>query len=212
MDIEAIRKSVMQQLGLTSPADAQNVEDTIIRIAQNLLTDQPWAFLDVIGYQDVTSATDEYNVPDDFLYIDEDSICYVNGKIEIRNEDYIRSLYPDLADLDDLKFLNIIGRMMKFYSVNGLSEITRVYFTYHRRGKLDDLDVDPGFVDIIRNGTISEVAKGGTPMQVQAMVTFQRDKEKKANVWMRHFRGETRIVPEERHGLINKARSDIRWD
>ena len=213
MDVNAVRDDVMNYLRLTALTDRKRVERAIVSTIDYILTYHHWSFLEGEDTISVSSTTNEYTVGrDDFLFPIPGSMGYADGKISIIAQSYLRSLYSDLSDLTVLEFAVFTGKTVKFYSVEYLSSAVDVHYSYQRTGMPDDLDVDPAFVEIVKNGTIKSVAKGGTPAQLSAQGLFQSQLRLKKSIWSRHYEGESQMLPEERHTLFQAVRRSLRED
>ena len=183
MDVNGIVRNVMNQLGMTSPVDKKRTEEATNNIINHILGDYKWRFLRVETTLPVSSATSEYDVDDDFLFPVPDSMHYPDGKIFIVDREYLASLYPDLTYLTELKYAIFGNRIITFYDVSNLDSVVTVTYVYHRTGKPNDLDVDPGFVEIIQNGVIKNVAKANMAIRDRAAIDYATQLEKKKLRW-----------------------------
>jgi hypothetical protein len=212
MDTERIRDDVMIYLGLTGPIDRSRVEFAVNSIVENILTSAEWSFLKGDSTLSVTSSQSRYKLAKDFLYpLSKDSFCEPDGIIEVVEEGWLNNHYPNKADIDGVRFAILYGREVKFHRVNDLSSTLTVSYDYQKRGNTVDLDFDPGFMEIVRNGTIKNVAKAGSAEQMSAAGFYRDQLEKKANLYRRKFTGESRFQPTQRQRSLQSQRKSMRW-
>lgn len=211
MDVERIKDDVMAQLHLTSPLDRARVDFAFARIVDNVLTFSDWSFLDTKGTVQVTSSQSKHNVMGNFLYpLPELGAYSDDGVIKAVSPEWLHTRYPDISLIGEVKYCIFTGREVEFFYVGDLSETLEVSYWYHRRGDLTDLDIDPGFVDIIRNGIVKGVA-GEMNERIEAGRFYLNQLERKANTWERHFGGDTQFEREERDKAFEVARKNLRW-
>lgn len=211
MDVERIKDDIMAQLNLTGAMNRARVDFAFARITDNILTFSDWSFLDTKGTVSVTSSQSKYPVMGNFLYpLPELGAYSDDGVIKIRSPEWIHTRYPDVSLIGGVKYCMFTGREVEFFYVGDLTETLEVNYWYHRLGNLTDLDVDPGFVDIIRNGIIKSVSRDINE-RIEAGRFYLKQLEKKANTWERHFGGDTRFEREERDKNFEVARKNIRW-
>lgn len=211
MDVERIKDDVMARLHLTSPIDRARVDFAFARIVDNILTFSDWSFLDTKGTVSVVSSHNKYTVMGNFLYpLPELGAYSDDGVIKIRSPEWIHTRYPDVSSIGGVKYCYFTGREVEFFYVGDLSETLEVSYWYHRRGDLTDLDIDPGFVDIIINGIIKGVARE-MDERIEAGKFYLYQLEEKANTWERHFGGDTQFEREERDKDFEVARKSLRW-
>jgi len=213
MDTERIRSDVMAFLHLTSPVDRARVDMAIGLIVDNILTFSDWSFLDTDTPISVTSSRSKYDTARDFLYPLPGSIyCEADSLlIEIVSPEWLHTTYPDLSSIDGLRYCIFFGRQMEFYRVDGLTGTKTVKYGYHKRGSISDLDFDPGFVDIVRNGVIKNVAKAGSAEQLQGQIAYFKGLAVKANLYKRQFGGDSKFVPSQKTKAFQTIRKDLRW-
>lgn len=213
MDTDSIRDDIMNTLKLTSLTDRARVERAIMDVIDYILTYHKWSFLQGEDTIAVTSVTNEYTIGrDDFLFPIPGSMGYPDGRIKIISQEQLRTLYPNLGNLTELKYAVFTGKTVKFHSVASLTGSVNVHYSYQRTSSNpDDLDVDPGFRLLVKAGAIFVVAEGRSPDKIPAGSFFSNSLERKKSMWTRHYEGESQIIPEERHEQVEAIRRGIRW-
>lgn len=203
----------MAFLHLTSPIDRARVDMALGIIVDNVLTFSDWSFLDTEASIPVTSSKSKYRTEGDFLYPLPGSVYCEddNQLIEIISPEWLHTTYPDLSSIGGLEYCIFYGRQVEFHRVNDLTGTKTVKYGYHKRGSISDLDFDPGFVDIIRNGAIKNVAKAGSAEQLQGQIAYFKGLEVKANLYKRQFGGDSKFVPSQKTQDFQAIRKDLRW-
>lgn len=202
----------MIALGLIGVVDQGRVERAINEIIGYILTSYDWSFICEEKDIDVSSATDIYDLADNFLkFTDEKLIYYKNGLITLTTEEYVRTLYQNLDDLGELKYAVVKGKdKIKFYSVTSLTGSVTVTYSYHKVGTSSDLDVDKGFIEIIKQGSIKNLAKIGSQEQLSAQAIFYANLTDKQQRWKRAFGGESKFSANDHTKAFQQTRTDIR--
>ena len=213
MNLTLIRDDVMLSLGLTGIVEQERVMRGVNNAVRYILNSYDWSFLCEDDTLPVTSAEDTYDLATNFLRFTKDKLFYYDeGNIKITSEGYVRVEYPRISDLTELKYAVPKGKdKIKFYSVSALSGTKTVGYSYVRRGSSDDLDIDQGFEQIIREGGIMNVAKKGSQEQLASQAIFYNSLSDKQQLWERIFGGESRFKANEHTVAFQIARTGIRW-
>jgi len=159
MDKGALYKGIIEELGLAdSPALKTKIEAMLDDVGLQLLADYNWFFLNKTYSIPVSSGTNPYALPEDFLFPIENSAQTIYGRVEIITPDKLGWFSPDPAFRTGWpKYL--IFKDFKTVEVQPTEQPIDVTFTYQRTAALTDLDYDPTFGNMLANKVKARLIK-----------------------------------------------------
>lgn len=214
IDLDALVAGVMVQLGLTAPQDKIRVQNAANLSVDHILTYCDWSFLSVTTTVDVTSASNVIRLKDDFLYPIIGSMKSSFGPIEIVSRSWLNTNFPDLTNLiGNPKYCVFEGvRTAMLYPVGAITGTLDIEYQYQRRGTIADLDIDPAFELIVRDGVLRHVAKLGTFEQLEAEKRYYGELKLKATIYQRMFFGTATFYPSKLSQGLTAERKAQNWE